>query len=134
MTLHFDAGLAPIGGHVEGPPFSLADLERTCAAPPNVREFVPAVAAGDEHPTDARLDAWLAQFAREVLFTVVVLAARRCPLEKQIVHRPEHHRHLSAAAARRLAERHEGRVQRIEPERISAASLSAAIQHFGTCE
>jgi hypothetical protein len=96
--------------------------------------FVTGRIVAGARQTFARLDAWLARFGHDVLFTVTVNRPRRCPIRKQPVCRDEHHRQVSVDGVRRLAQRHGAHLRRIEPERIGAKDWAAAIERFGTCE
>jgi hypothetical protein len=98
------------------------------------KDFVPGRVVNGVRQTFAWLDDWLAQFSAGTLFTVVLQAARGGPRRTPAVWRDEHHRQVSAAGVRRLAQRHGDRLRRIEPEPISAAAWSRAIERFGTCE
>jgi hypothetical protein len=102
--------------------------------PKSPEVFVTGRIVAGARQTFAKLDAWLEQFGRDVLFTVTVSRPRRCPIRKQSVCRDEHHRQVSVDGVRRLAQRHGAHVRRIEPERIGAGDWSAAIERFGTCE
>lgn len=103
-------------------------------AKPSPETFVTGRIVAGARQTFARLDAWLAQFGGDVLFTVTIGRPKRCPVRKQTVCRDEHHRQVSGDGVRRLAERHGAHVRRVEPEPIGAGDWSDAIERFGTCE
>ncbi|MEQ8790231.1 MAG: hypothetical protein RIC55_28300 [Pirellulaceae bacterium] len=84
--------------------------------------------------TLAELDAWLARFTDQTLFTVTMRRGLRSGATQEVVDRDELHRQKSAQGVRRMVQRHGARVRTVEAESISAADWTDAVDRFGTCE
>jgi hypothetical protein len=133
MFLQHDAGGGGAAHHQgDHPPVVAAQRFADSAA--CCPEFVPGRKIAGARQTFGELDAWLAHFGPDVLFTVTVSRTRRCAVRKRTICRDERHRQVTAAGVRRLAERHGAHVRKIEPEAIGAAAWTAAIERWGACE